>query len=169
MPRPAPPPAVSRIPRLRGPVTAWPIRCSAAQCGCALRAVCRNLNGPSLPVSKTLGLWAALLAASGLLSYGLTSAHFPAALLLGPMLAAIVFGVRGAPLRVPKPAFQGAQALIGCLVAHAINAEIAGTILDYGFLILLVVLVTVLAGGIVGYVLTRMRVLPGTTAAWGSS
>jgi hypothetical protein len=120
-------------------------------------------------VSKTLGLWAALLAASGLLSYGLTSAHFPAALLLGPMLAAIVFGVRGAPLRVPKPAFQGAQALIGCLVAHAINAEIAGTILDDGFLILLVVLVTVLAGGIVGYVLTRMRVLPGTTAAWGSS
>lgn len=118
---------------------------------------------------KILGLWAALLAASGLLAYGLSAAHFPAALLLGPMLAAIVFGVRGAPLRIPKPGFQGAQAMIGCLVAHAINAEIAGTMLDDGLLILLVVLVTVLAGGLVGYVLTRMRVLPGTTAAWGSS
>ncbi|WP_336489866.1 AbrB family transcriptional regulator [Methylobacterium nigriterrae] len=122
-----------------------------------------------MPDRKTIGLWAALLVASGILAFGLTLAHFPAALLLGPMLAAIAFGVQGAGLRIPKPGFQGAQALIGCLVAHAITAEIAGTILDDGILILLVVLVTVLAGAIVGYVLTRLRVLPGTTAAWGSS
>ncbi|MDR7036826.1 membrane AbrB-like protein [Methylobacterium sp. BE186] len=120
-------------------------------------------------LGRSLGLWALLIAASGILAYGLALARFPAALLLGPMLAAIAFGVRGAGITLPKAPFQAAQALIGCLVAHAVNAEITGTLLDDGFLILLVVLVTVAAGAVVGVILTRMRVLPGTTAAWGSS
>ena len=122
---------------------------------------------PSL--ARTIVLWAALIAASALLGFGLTLAQFPAALLLGPMIAAIAFGVRGAPLRMPKPAFQASQAMIGCMVAHAITAEITKTLIADGPLILLVVGVTVLAGALVGLVLTRLRVLPGTTAAWGSS
>ena len=119
--------------------------------------------------ARTIALWAALIAASVLLGFALTLAQFPAALLLGPMIAAIAFGVRGAPLRMPKPAFQAAQAMIGCMVAHAITAEITETLIADGPLILLVVGVTVLAGALVGLVLTRLRVLPGTTAAWGSS
>ncbi|TXM71793.1 AbrB family transcriptional regulator [Methylobacterium sp. WL12] len=119
--------------------------------------------------TRTIALWAALIAASALLGFGLKLAQFPAALLLGPMVAAIVFGVRGAPLRMPKPAFQAAQAMIGCMVAHAITAEITKTLIADGPLILLVVGVTVLAGALVGLILTRLRVLPGTTAAWGSS
>lgn len=118
---------------------------------------------------KFLGLWAALLAASASVAYGLTLAHFPAALLLGPMLVAIVFGVRGAPIRIPKPGFQAAQALVGCLVAKSVTADIVGTLAGDGFLILAVVLVTVMAGAVVGVVLTRLKVLPGATAAWGSS
>ena len=119
--------------------------------------------------ARTIALWAALIAASGLLGFGLKLGQFPAAFLLGPMIAAIVFGVRGAPLRMPRPAFQASQAMIGCMVAHAITAEITKTLIADGPLILLVVGVTVLAGALVGLVLTRLRVLPGTTAAWGSS
>jgi hypothetical protein len=122
-----------------------------------------------LPDIRSLGPWAALLAVSAVLAYGLTLARFPAALLLGPMLAAIGFGVSGARLKVPKPGFLGAQAIIGCLVAHSVNPEIVGTLLGDGFLILAVVLVTVAAGAAVGWGLTRLQVLPGTTAAWGSS
>jgi membrane AbrB-like protein len=122
-----------------------------------------------LPTPRNLGLWAALLAVSALLAYGLTLAGFPAALLLGPMLAGIGFGVAGAGLRVSKPGFQGAQAIIGCLVAHAVSAEIVGTLRGDGPLILAVVLVTVAAGALAGWGLTRFQVLPGTTAAWGSS
>lgn len=106
---------------------------------------------------------------SAALAYGLTRAHFPAALLLGPMLVAIAFGVAGAGLSVPKPGFQAAQTLVGCLVAKAVTADIVGTLLGDGVLILAVVLVTILAGALVGWVLTRLRVLPGSTAAWGSS
>ena len=122
-----------------------------------------------MPDTKLLGLWVALLAVSAALAYGLTLAHFPAALLLGPMLVAIVFGVRGAHIRIPKPAFQAAQALVGCLVAKSVTADIVGTLTGDGPLILAVVLVTVMAGAIVGWALTRLEVLPGATAAWGSS
>jgi membrane AbrB-like protein len=124
-----------------------------------------------LPVShlRTFGLWSALVAVSALLAYGLHTAHFPAALLLGPMLAAIAFGVTGARLALPRAGFQAAQAMIGCLVAHAVTGSIANTLADDGFVIVAVVLVTVAAGGVVGWALTRLRVLPGTTAAWGSS
>ena len=115
------------------------------------------------------GRWAGLLAASIGLAWTLDLLNLPAAFLLGPMLAAIAFGVGGAGLRVPKPGFQVAQALVGCLVAHSVTGEIAGTLRHDGVLILAVVLVTVAAGAVVGWALTRMQVLPGTTAAWGSS
>jgi membrane AbrB-like protein len=118
---------------------------------------------------RAAALWAGLVLSSAALSGLFHLAGFPAALLLGPMLAAIVFGVRGAPIRVPKLGFQGAQALIGCLVAHSVNASIAATLMQDGLLIMAVVGVTVVAAAITGWVLTRIRLLPGTTAAWGSS
>ncbi|WP_043749363.1 AbrB family transcriptional regulator [Methylobacterium nodulans] len=113
--------------------------------------------------------WIGLVAASAGLSVVLSAAGFPAALLLGPMLAAIGFGVSGAAIRVPKAGFLAAQALIGCLVAHAVNASIVRTLMADGILMLAVVGVTVLASASVGWLLTRIRLLPGTTAAWGSS
>jgi hypothetical protein len=122
-----------------------------------------------VPPLRTIGLWIALVAASGALAYGLTVARFPAALLLGPMIAAIAFGVGGSRLKVPRPGFLAAQSLIGCLVAHAVTGQIAQTLFEDGPLIVAVVLVTVAVSGLVGWMLTRLRILPGTTAAWGSS
>ncbi|MEE7477226.1 AbrB family transcriptional regulator [Methylobacterium hispanicum] len=118
---------------------------------------------------RAVALWGALVAASALLAFGLYRAQFPAALLVGPMLAAIAFGVGGAGIGVPRTAFMAAQAIIGCLVAHAVTGSIVATLRADGLIIVAVVLVTVLAGGVVGWALTRLRVLPGTTAAWGSS
>ncbi|BAU92141.1 transport protein [Methylorubrum populi] len=122
-----------------------------------------------MPETRTLLRWTALLAVSAALAYGLSRAHFPAALLLGPMLAAIIFGVRGAGLSLPRPLFLAAQAVIGCLVARSATTEIAATLREDGLIILAVVGVTVVAGALTGLALTRLRVLPGTTAAWGSS
>lgn len=122
-----------------------------------------------MPETRILLRWTALVAVSTALAYGLSLAHFPAALLLGPMLAAITFGVRGAGLSLPRPLFLGAQAVIGCLVAHSATTEIAATLREDGLIIFAVVGVTVVAGALTGLALTRLRVLPGTTAAWGSS
>ncbi len=122
-----------------------------------------------MPETRILLRWTALVAVSAALAYGLSLSHFPAALLLGPMLAAITFGVRGAGLSLPRPLFLGAQAVIGCLVAHSATTEIAATLREDGLIIFAVVGVTVGAGALTGLALTRLRVLPGTTAACGSS
>lgn len=123
----------------------------------------------ALPDLRTAARWAGLLAASAALAIGFSVAGFPAALLLGPMIAAIAIGVSGSELRVPRPLFQGAQAIIGCLVAHTVTQEFVTTLLTNGPVILVFVLVTVATGAVTGLALTRMQVLPGTTAAWGSS
>ncbi|MGY2047455.1 AbrB family transcriptional regulator [Methylobacterium sp. JK268] len=119
--------------------------------------------------ARPIPQWVGLVAASAALSALFTGTGFPAALLLGPMFAAIAFGVTGARIRVPRLGFLAAQALIGCLVAHAVNASIVQTLVADGPLMLAVVGVTVLASAAVGWLLTRLRLLPGTTAAWGSS
>ena len=56
-----------------------------------------------MPETRILLRWTALVAVSAALAYGLSRAHFPAAFLLGPMLAAIAFGVRGAGLSLGRP------------------------------------------------------------------
>jgi membrane AbrB-like protein len=104
-----------------------------------------------------------------ILAAGLESVALPAAFLLGPMIAGIMLGVGGATVRVPKVAFFGAQAIIGCLVAHAITASILVSVAQNWPSMLAVVLITVVASGIVGWLMVRFGSLPGTTAAWGSS
>lgn len=113
--------------------------------------------------------WAGLAALSLLLAAALEWAAFPAALLLGPMLAAIALGVRGTPLRAPRWTIIAAQAVIGCLVAGAITPGILLSLAEDWPLMLLIVGTTVAAGGLVGWTLVRFGALPGTTAAWGSS
>ncbi len=93
----------------------------------------------------------------------------PAALLLGPMIAAIGFGSSGARLRLPRWTFIGAQGVVGCLVASAITPPVLVSVGHAWAFMLLVVATTVVAGGVVGWALAKGGVLPGTTAAWGSS
>jgi hypothetical protein len=112
--------------------------------------------------------WAVLLAVSIPAALLLRWAAFPAALLVGPMLTAIGFGMAGIKLKIPRPAFIGSQAIIGCLVARAITASILASIAHDWAVMLLVVSTTVIAGGIVGWVLVKVGALPGMTAAWGS-
>jgi membrane AbrB-like protein len=96
-------------------------------------------------------------------------AHLPAALLVGPMLAATLAGINGASVRVPRRAFGAAQAVVGCLIAASIEPEILSAFVDDWPLFLAAVLATVAASSLLGYLISRWRVLPGTTAVWGSA
>ena len=118
---------------------------------------------------KPVWQWGALIAASLALSFALKAAAFPAAFLLGAMLTGIAFGLKQAAVRVPRVGFLAAQSIIGCLVARALNPAILRSIAEDWAAMLLVIATTVVASGAVGWMLTRMKVLPGTTAAWGSS
>lgn len=113
--------------------------------------------------------WCALIAASLAVSFTLRAAAFPAAFLLGAMLTGIAFGLKGSVARVPRIGFLAAQAIIGCLVARALNPKILHTLAVDWAEMLLVIGTTVMASALVGWLLTRMKVLPGATAAWGSS
>lgn len=112
-------------------------------------------------------VWIALVAASATLGLLLQAAGFPAAFLIGPMLAGMVFAVRGVTLSVDRPFLLGAQAIIGCLIARSLDPSILGTIADSWAAILLVVLTTVVASTFAGWLIARTHLLPGTTAAWG--
>jgi uncharacterized membrane protein AbrB (regulator of aidB expression) len=65
--------------------------------------------------------WMKLLGLSAGLSGVLFWLHLPAALLLGPMIAGITLSLRGASIRVPRPFFIAAQAIIGCMIARTLT------------------------------------------------
>lgn len=131
----------------------------------------REVKHPARPlqISREQWRWAALVAASILLSAAFDSIHLPAGRLLGPMVCAIAFAVRGADVRVPRNAFFAAQGVIGVLIARGVPGRLIGTLSDHALVFVMgVLVVTVLANGL-GWMLSRWRVFPGDTAIWGSA
>lgn len=113
--------------------------------------------------------WAALLALSIALTVPLELARFPAALLLGPMIAAIALGVNDARTRVAQPLFMLAQGVIGLMMARALPSAIFVELSrDWPIYALGIGSVVAVAAGL-GILLARLKVLPGTTAIWGSA
>jgi membrane AbrB-like protein len=96
-------------------------------------------------------------------------AALPGAILLAAMASGVVFALMGATIRVPPLVFLAAQAIVGCLVARSITLSIITSIAHDWPIMLLVVAATVLSSAMVGYALVRLKVLPGSTAAWGSA
>lgn len=115
------------------------------------------------------GRWSGLIVCSALLVAALEMIHIPAALLLGPMFAAIGFAASGRPLKIARPLFSGAQATVGAMIAAAIPPSIFHEIARQWPLFVLCVGSVIIASLILGGLLARFRVLPGSTAIWGSS
>jgi membrane AbrB-like protein len=113
--------------------------------------------------------WLILLVISALFAFVLEIAALPAALLIGPMLAAIVTGTYGATVRPPKVGFAAAQAIVGVLIASSLSPKIFSSFAADWPLFLAAVVATVTASSLLGYLISRWRILPGTTAVWGSS
>lgn len=93
--------------------------------------------------------------------------HLPAALLLGPMIAGISLSLRGAAIRVPRPFFIAAQAIIGCMIARSLTPSIFGVLLANWALVLLILFSTLAISALAGWLLVRYSDLPGATGAWG--
>jgi membrane AbrB-like protein len=115
------------------------------------------------------GQWVILVAGSAALAALLELLGLPAALLLGPMIAGIALATNGGGIRVPGLPALAAQALVGCLVARAITADIVLAFWRDWPLLVGVVLVIVATGGVLGWAMARYDVLPGTTAVWGTA
>lgn len=113
--------------------------------------------------------WAILLSVSAAISVAFELLHLPAALLLGPMLAAILLGINGQAVAMPRPIFMMAQGVVGTLMARAMPPTVLGEILAAWPVILIGVASVVLTANVIGYALARFGILPGTTAVWGAS
>ncbi|HEX5508004.1 MAG TPA: AbrB family transcriptional regulator [Pseudolabrys sp.] len=115
------------------------------------------------------GRWAILLPLSALFGVCLEFAHLPAALLLGPMAAAIAMSACDGTVHVSRRLFYVAQGVVGCLIARSLPFSIIGEVQrDWPLFVSAVVSVIVVSTAL-GWLLARWRVLPGTTAVWGSS
>jgi membrane AbrB-like protein len=111
--------------------------------------------------------WLALIAGSMLVAAALMAVRLPAAFLLGPMLAAIALEAGGGGVHLPRALLYVAQAVIGCMIARALTPEILAVFEQHWPIFLGVIAAVVGAASLIGAVMTRWRILPGTTAVWG--
>ncbi|OGB50671.1 MAG: ammonia monooxygenase [Burkholderiales bacterium RIFOXYC12_FULL_60_6] len=119
------------------------------------------------PVLPQRWRWLALLLFSGLLGGVLRSLHFPAGVLLGCMVVGILMSVQWGQMDLPTPFFVLAQAVLGCLMAQSMRPPALTKVLAHWPLFLGINLLVISAAGLLGWLLVRRKVLPGTTALWG--
>ncbi|MDN5927778.1 MAG: AbrB family transcriptional regulator [Hyphomicrobiales bacterium] len=113
--------------------------------------------------------WAVIVAISVFTGGALHMAGIPAALFLGPMAAGVVAGVNGATVRVPVALYRMAQGIVGILIAQALTPQILTTFRQEWLLFVPVVLSVMAASSLLGYLISRWHVLPGTAGVWGAS
>lgn len=118
---------------------------------------------------RAIGHWLILLLLSVLFSSLLLRIHLPAALLLGPLIAGLILSLRGVKLSIPRPCYLVAQAIVGCMIARAINPSVFGVLFNNWALVLAILLTTTAISGLTGWLLVRYSALPGATGALGSS
>jgi uncharacterized protein len=113
--------------------------------------------------------WGLLLAASLAFIVPFELVHLPAALLLGAMAAAILVSALEGKPTPPQWTYVIAQGLIGCLVARSIGPGILLTMAQHWPVFVAGVVAVLIFSTTLGGLLARWKVLPGTTAVWGSA
>ena len=131
-------------------------------------ATMRPSDTPPCAEPRPWRTWGVLVALSIVGVVVLEALHVSAALLLGPIGAAICLAARGTGVRVAPGLFVCAQAVVGCMIARTIPPAILGEIGRAWPLFLASVVAVVAASAALGWAMARWRVLPGTTAVWGS-
>lgn len=116
---------------------------------------------------RSAARWLLLGLGSALLSALLLALHLPAAVLLGCMLTAMAWALRGIALAVPRPLFAVAQGLMGCLMAHSLQPHHLGAVVRSWPVFLGATVLLIAASTLLGAWLMHRQVMPGTTALWG--
>lgn len=130
------------------------------------------MSPQNTPTSKLLPRalrWVALALLSAAITTGFELLRLPAALLLGPMVAAIILAVRGYGVTLPAAAMTAAQGLVGLMVATVLPLSMMAEVAADWPIVLAGTLWTMAASALLGWFIARSGILPGTTAIWGSS
>lgn len=127
-----------------------------------------SFPGP-LETLPRLFQWLLLAALTALTAGFMLHYALPAALLIGPMLAAVVIGAQGGRVGVSGLVFAVAQTFVGLLIGGSLELTVLASFIDIWPILLLAVLTTVAASSLLGFFVSRWKILPGTTAVWGSA
>lgn len=95
--------------------------------------------------------------------------HLPAALLLGPMFVAIFFAVAKKMVSLHRTLFRAAQAVVGAMIARAMPIDVFKEMQHTWPLFIMTVFSVIAISTLLGALLAKFKILPGTTALWGSS
>ena len=136
--------------------------------------IAASMTSPPRPAGRltqapAVAQWLLLALASAVLATVFHLTGVPAAFLVGPMVAGILVATQGGTVRVPALPYLAAQSMVGAVIAHAVTAEIVWIFLGQWPLFTGVVFAILAASSAMGWVMTRLHVLPGTTAVWGTS
>lgn len=118
--------------------------------------------------SGLLRQWLALIALTLLFSGVLTALRLPAGVLLGAIAAAATVAAFDGRTQVPPWAFLMAQAAIGGMIAQKMTPAILHEMARDWPLFLAAAFSVIAASSLFGWLLTRWRLFPGTTAIWGA-
>ncbi|HEY0296244.1 MAG TPA: AbrB family transcriptional regulator [Bordetella sp.] len=113
--------------------------------------------------------WLILLALSSLFLFALERAGLPAGILLGPLVAGAILSILGVRLQLPRRLGTLIPGVVGCMIVKLMPSSGFGQIADHLPVFLFGTFAVIIASGFLGWVMTRMRILPGTTALWGLS
>ena len=113
--------------------------------------------------------WILLVSLSAALSAAWDRLGLPASLLMGSMLAGFLLALRGWELDPPEPLFLIAQGLIGALMAQKIPKTFLTELGEAWPFFLGGSLWAMMSAAALGWILTRRRIFPGSTALWGLS
>jgi len=147
-----------------------PTLASMGGCGDCRLDVDVSLTKPNWRPAANLPLpaqWCLFVASALIATWLLELLRFPSAILLGPMLVAVAFGVRGSAIRLNKRLFQFAQGIAGCLIAQNLTSEILHHALSIWPAVLLSATLTLLSAGFVGFLFSRLTIVPDREAIWG--
>lgn len=128
-----------------------------------------NLSNVTLRSRHPLLHWSLLVGGSALFIGVLESVHLPAAILLGAMLAALSLSALEGRIAFPDWLYVSAQGIVGCLIARAIGPGILSEMLTRWPVFLVCVTAVIVFSTALGGLLAYLKVLPGTTAIWGSA
>jgi hypothetical protein len=123
----------------------------------------------TLRARSSLLTWTLLLAGSAILIGLLELIHLPAAILLGAMLAALAVAAFEGEIGFPNWLYIAAQGIVGCLIARAIGPGILSEMLARWPVFIVCVAAVIVFSTALGGLLAYLKVLPGTTAIWGSA
>lgn len=93
----------------------------------------------------------------------------PVAWLIGPMIAAVVLALRGAPPGPnPQPVFTGVQAVIGIALSASFSTDALTPLVDYWPMMLLTIVLVLVVSIVAGVALGRLAALDAATASLGT-